>query len=85
MSPCRFGSFINASVKARAAVRRKVEAAEKRLFGAKKCGECHRYETASDPPQPVAVLERWDSAAPVGVAISPTTLLIIPNYPTIVP
>jgi hypothetical protein len=55
-------------IEARAAIQRKVEAAEKLLFGAKKCGECHRYETASDPPQQVDALERWDPAAQVRVA-----------------
>ena len=35
-----------ALVEARAAIERKVAAAEKILFGAKKCAECHQYEDA---------------------------------------
>ena len=37
--------------------------AEKILFGAKKCAECHQYEDAVG--KPVAVLDRWDPANPV--------------------
>ncbi len=51
-------------VEARAAIERKVADAEKILFGAKKCGECHEYEAAG---KPVAVLARWNPASPVQV------------------
>jgi hypothetical protein len=43
---------------ARQAIERKVGDAEKILFGAKKCGECHHYETAGRDP--VASLARFD-------------------------
>jgi hypothetical protein len=50
---------------ARAAIERKVAAAEKVLFGAKKCAECHQYQAEGGTP--VAVLDHWDPAAPVRV------------------
>src|SRR5262249_1354596 len=45
-------------VEARQAIERKVGNAETVLFGAKKCGECHQYETKEH--EPVALLSHWD-------------------------
>jgi hypothetical protein len=56
------------TVEARQAVARKVADAEKILFGAKKCGECHHYETHGGDP--VATLDRWDPGRTV--RITPT-------------
>jgi hypothetical protein len=39
-------------IEARQAIDRKVSNAEKILFGAKKCGECHQYETSDGKPVP---------------------------------
>jgi hypothetical protein len=55
---------------ARAAIERKVAAAEKILFGAKKCGECHAYEDAER--EPVAALDHFDAEHPV--KITPTSV-----------
>jgi hypothetical protein len=54
-----------ALVEAREAVQRKVCSAEKILFGGKKCGECHKYETAGH--EPVAVLEAWEPSNDVRI------------------
>jgi hypothetical protein len=53
-------------VEARHAIERKVGNAETVLFGAKKCGECHQYETGEH--EPVASLGRWDPEHEVRVA-----------------
>ena len=53
---------------ARQAIERQVRAAERVLFGPKKCGECHEYETAGELP--VAPLDHWDPAHQV--KINPT-------------
>jgi hypothetical protein len=60
-------------VKAREVIAQGVKDAEKILFGAKKCGECHHYET--DGHEPVASLARWDPAH--AVRINP------PNVPAV--
>jgi hypothetical protein len=48
---------------ARAAIDSDVRKAERILFGPKKCGECHEYETAGRAAIPA--LERWDPARAV--------------------
>jgi hypothetical protein len=58
---------------ARQAIGRMVGAAEKILFGAKKCGECHSYENSAH--EPVAALDRWDPANPVRV--TPTNIPVV--------
>jgi hypothetical protein len=54
-----------ALVEARQALERKVGDAEKILFGAKRCGECHQYETPAH--EPVAALVRHDPGREVVV------------------
>jgi hypothetical protein len=53
-------------VEARQAIERKVGNAEKKLFGDKRCGECHQYVT-SDEKQ-VAALDHFDPDQDVKVA-----------------
>jgi hypothetical protein len=50
---------------ARQAIERQVRAAEQILFGPKKCGECHEYETTGQLP--VSALDHWDAAHPVWI------------------
>jgi hypothetical protein len=60
-------------IEARAAIDRRVTAAEKVLFGAKKCAECHEYE--AEGGKPAAVLDHWDPAAPVRIV--PTVVPVV--------
>jgi hypothetical protein len=54
------------TVEARQAIGRKVSNAEKILFSAKKCAECHSYETPGHDP--VAALDHWDPEKDVRTA-----------------
>jgi nitrate/TMAO reductase-like tetraheme cytochrome c subunit len=54
-------------IEARSAIARNVSAAEKVLFGAKRCGECHQYEDQAG--KPVKVVDHFDPAAPVRVTL----------------
>jgi hypothetical protein len=60
-------------IEARSAIARRVVAAEKVLFGAKKCAECHQYE--NEESKPIAVLDHWEPAAPV--RITPTQVPVV--------
>jgi hypothetical protein len=62
-----------ALIEARAAVERKVSAAEKILFGPKKCAECHEYQDAGG--KTVAALDHWDPAG--NVSIAPTQVPVV--------
>lgn len=57
-------------LEARRVIDNKVQAAEKLLFGAKKCAECHDYETADGSPVPS--LEMYDPKR--DVRITPTNV-----------
>ena len=56
--------------KAREEVERKVRNAEKILFGAKKCGECHAYESKGQPVAQINV----DDGKPEAVTIPPVNV-----------
>jgi hypothetical protein len=62
-----------ALIEARAEIEGKVMVAEKVLFGAKKCAECHQYEDQAG--KRVATLEHCDPAAPVRV--TPTQVPVV--------